>query len=152
MNTVQVELLCECAVPEGSSAWIAAPLSVLAERVGPFSCTVLLTTEAEIRALNHAYRGCDAVTDVLSFPSREAGQPPEEDLFAGDIAICVAQAGRQAQAIGHSLEREMAFLALHGALHLHGWDHERDAEAEEMYAVQREIMETACSRLESDGC
>lgn len=147
----EISLLGECEVPDGAAAWIEAPLTVLAERTGPLSCTVLLTTEDGIRALNREFRGRDAVTDVLSFPSRAPGDPPEPDGFAGDIAVCVAQAERQAVELGHPLERELAFLALHGALHLLGRDHEDPDEAERMYAEQRDIMREALRRLGTDA-
>jgi probable rRNA maturation factor len=82
--------------------------------------TVALVSDARIRALNRRYRGKDRATDVLSFP----GAAP---ATLGDIVIAAGVARRQAQAAGHSVQTELRVLALHGLLHLLGYDHERDA-------------------------
>lgn len=83
--------------------------------------SVLLTTDKEIRRLNRDFRGIDKATDVLSFPAAEviAG-------VAGDLAISVPSARRQAAEQGHSLAIEIKVLLLHGLLHLAGFDHETD--------------------------
>jgi probable rRNA maturation factor len=109
----------------------------------------------EIRRLNAKHRGVDAVTDVLSFPALDiaAGCVPTRDAFRldidpetnkltlGDIVICASRARAQARAYGHSLTREIAFLYLHGLLHLLGYDHEQDADAARMEALQTEILD-----------
>ncbi|HBT47345.1 MAG TPA: rRNA maturation RNase YbeY [Peptococcaceae bacterium] len=108
--------------------------------------SVTLVNDAEIRRLNRTYRGVDAPTDVLSFPLRDAGdgEPPikggEEDLLLGDIFISLETAERQAAAYGHSLEREVGFLALHGFLHLLGYDHDTPDREEVMFRRQEEIL------------
>lgn len=84
--------------------------------------SVLLTTDGAIRKLNRQFRGKDKATDVLSFPAEVEG--PEK--VAGDLAISVATARRQAAAQGHSLAVELKVLMLHGLLHLAGYDHEVD--------------------------
>jgi probable rRNA maturation factor len=81
--------------------------------------TVALVPDARVRALNRRYRRKDRATDVLSFPADEPGQ-------LGDVVIAAGVARRQAQASGHSLQTELRVLALHGLLHLLGYDHERD--------------------------
>jgi probable rRNA maturation factor len=81
--------------------------------------TVAVTTDARIRVLNRAFRRKDAVTDVLSFPSDE---PPH----LGDIVIAAGAARRHARSAGHSIGVELRVLALHGLLHLLGYDHEQD--------------------------
>ncbi len=88
---------------------------------------VALVSDARMRALNRRYRGIDAVTDVLSFP---VGGPMTDESSArvlGDILIAAGRAARQARSAGHSLTIELRILALHGLLHLLGYDHERDA-------------------------
>ncbi len=85
--------------------------------------TILLTGDAEVRRLNRRYRGVDAATDVLSFPSDER---PTASGYLGDIAISLPAAARQAVPGGWSLSDEIQFLILHGILHLLGHDHERD--------------------------
>jgi probable rRNA maturation factor len=83
--------------------------------------SVLLTTDAEIRRLNRTFRHKDQATDVLSFPADGAVG------VAGDLAISVETADRQATEAGHALSVECQVLLLHGVLHLAGYDHETDA-------------------------
>jgi probable rRNA maturation factor len=84
--------------------------------------TVLLTTDAAMRRLNRKFRGKDKTTDVLSFP---AGGPVASEI-AGDLAISIPTASRQAAERGHLLGAEIKVLILHGLLHLAGYDHETD--------------------------
>jgi probable rRNA maturation factor len=88
---------------------------------------VLLTDDEEIRGLNREYRGLDEATDVLTFP---AGDFPAdiEDAPLGDVAISVPYAERQAAERGVALGQELGFLAIHGALHLIGFDDETEAD------------------------
>ena len=107
--------------------------------------SVTLVTEDAIRRLNGAYREKDSVTDVLSFPmyTRDEllAEPGDERIPIGDIVICVARAKEQAEAYGHPLKREIAFLTVHSVLHLLGYDHEISPEAEkEMFMRQEEIL------------
>ena len=102
--------------------------------------------DAGIRELNRTYRNKDAATDVLSFPLYDfaAGERPLPGTVAelGDIVLSLERAAKQADELGHSLEREAAFLCVHSVLHLLGYDHERSDEDEErMCARQRVIME-----------
>jgi len=87
--------------------------------------TVLLTTDATIRDLNRRFRGKDEATDVLSFPATNPLQSQKE--IAGDVAISVETARKQAAEQGHMLGVELKVLILHGLLHLAGYDHEADA-------------------------
>ena len=90
----------------------------------PGRVSVLLTTDATIRRLNRQFRALDKPTDVLSFPAYALVQNQEKN--AGDLAISVPTARRQATACGHSLSTELKVLMLHGLLHLAGYDHETD--------------------------
>lgn len=104
--------------------------------------TVMITDASEIQNLNANFRHVDAVTDVLTFPAWEGDSimtPP--DGYLGDIAICYPRAVEQAAAYGHSLRRELAFLAVHGALHLSGFDHMTPEDEQVMLAKQREILD-----------
>ena len=84
----------------------------------------------------------DRPTDVLSFPAAEGGEfPAIPDSFLGDIAISLPRAEAQAEEYGHSLLRELSFLAVHGTLHLLGYDHMTDEDRAEMFARQNEILE-----------
>ena len=83
---------------------------------------ILLSTDAELKRLNRIFRSKNKPTDVLSFPA-----PPEiSEQHAGDLAISIETAARQAKAFGHSLAGELRILILHGLLHLTGMDHETD--------------------------
>ncbi|MBM3294330.1 MAG: rRNA maturation RNase YbeY [Candidatus Aminicenantes bacterium] len=112
-------------------------------RRGRAGVVLAFVGEKAVRRLNRTYRGQDRVTDVLSFPARPsaggegaapraAGRPLP---FLGDILICVPRAARQAARLGHALEAELAFLALHGFLHLLGYEHGEGHEEEEARAA-----------------
>lgn len=100
--------------------------------------------EDEIQELNKNFLNKDKVTDVLSFNSVDPLIPLEgNDLKPlGDIIICTKQAARQAEDYGFSLRRELIFLFIHGVLHLLGYDHETEAEAEEMFGIQKKVLLT----------
>jgi probable rRNA maturation factor len=87
--------------------------------------TILLTSDEMLRSLNRRFRGKNKATDVLSFPA-DATAPGAEEI-AGDLAISVPTARRQAAGQGHSLSTEIKVLILHGLLHLAGYDHEADS-------------------------
>lgn len=104
--------------------------------------SLVLCDSQEITNLNKNYRGIDKETDVLSFPMDEdEGFLSPEEYMLGDIAICVSRMISQAEEYGHSRERELSFLFLHGLLHLLGYDHIKDEERALMEKVQREILE-----------
>lgn len=100
--------------------WLVARLPEIAEP--PLSITVRLTSDREIRGLNRTWRGIDRATDVLSFP----GDETPEGRHLGDIVIGLPTATRQARGAGHSRDRELRELILHGVLHCLGYDHETD--------------------------
>ena len=101
----------------------AQALSRWLRRVAPARAsghiTVALVPDARIQELNRTFRGKDAATDVLSFPADEPGA-------LGDVVIARGVARRQAREAGHGLDTEIRVLALHGLLHLLGYDHEHD--------------------------
>ena len=100
-----------------------------------------LTDDETIHRYNRDFRGVDRPTDVLSFPASEGeeliGIP---DGHLGDIMISAETAARQAKELGHSTEREITFLAVHGTLHVLGYDHMTPGDEEVMTARQREII------------
>lgn len=106
-------------------------------------------TDEEIQAMNAEYRGVDSPTDVISFPLEEVveGEPivPEIEgvpIVLGDIIISIDTAKRQAEDYGHDLKREVGFLALHGFLHLLGYDHMNKEEEKRMFTRQKEILDS----------
>jgi len=107
--------------------------------------SVTLVDDARIHELNLAYRQVDRPTDVLSFAMQEeTAEEPEiigyQDDVLGDIIISVERAREQAAEFGHSFERELVYLAVHGTLHLLGYDHDEDDEKREMRAKEEEVM------------
>lgn len=103
--------------------------------------TILLTDDEYLRDLNLQYRGEDHATDVLSFPGGDP-IPGAEDLleYLGDIAISVDTAEAQAEAKGHETAAELQLLAVHGVLHLLGYDHQDEDQKATMWAVQAAIL------------
>ena len=113
----------------------------------PAEVSVTFCSAEYIHSLNSKYRGVDRPTDVLSFPLYEDGEfdDAECELGAplGDIVISVPRAREQAEELGNSFIREVAFLTIHSTLHLLGYDHERSEEDDELQCrLQREIIET----------
>jgi probable rRNA maturation factor len=104
-------------------------------RVGAGDVVVRFVDEEEIRGLNREWRGKDRPTDVLSFPSGVID--PAGRRHVGDIALCLPVAARQAARRRHAPDREAMLLALHGLLHLLGYDHEQDDG--EMEALERRL-------------
>jgi len=94
--------------------------------------SVMVTHSREMRSLNSRFRGKNHATDVLSFPP-----PALDNGFAGDIAVSLDTAARNARSLGHSLRQEVQILTLHGILHLAGYDHEGDQG--EMAARERHL-------------
>lgn len=102
--------------------------------------TILVDTPEHIQTLNRDFRHVDRVTDVLTFPAWEGEISLSADGYLGDIMICYARAKGQAVEYGHSLERELSFLAVHGVLHLLGYDHMTEADESVMRSKQTEIL------------
>ena len=143
---------------EISESWIEK-LKIILHRAGEIegvhSGEVALTfvDDEGIRELNQTYRGINKPTDVLSFPLHEQGsdeQPivfdsadwddvPDDELL-GDIVISIPRALEQSIQYGHSVEREIGFLFVHGFLHLIGYDHQDEASEQIMFAKQERIL------------
>lgn len=113
----------------------------------PCEISFLLVIPEEIQELNAEYRNIDKETDVLSFPMLEF--PEDEDMLTyetgipvmlGDIVISTTRAAEQAEAYGHSLEREICYLSVHSVLHLLGYDHMEEDEKRVMRAREKAIM------------
>lgn len=134
-------------VPDGLEAVIRTVLNKTAEvyDLSPQTeVSVLLTDNATIHSLNRDYRGKDMPTDVLSFALNEGDEPtiidgPPENLL-GDIIISLEKAAEQAAEYGHGQEREVAFLTLHGLLHLLGYDHETEDDRTEMRQEEEAVL------------
>ncbi len=103
--------------------------------------SLILTDDEEVHYLNKTYRNIDRTTDVLSFALNDGGAFPGPVNVLGDIYISIPKMIEQAKEYGHSEKRELAFLAVHGLLHLLGYDHTLgEKEEKEMFDLQREIL------------
>ncbi|PTL10374.1 rRNA maturation RNase YbeY [Staphylococcus gallinarum] len=110
---------------------------------GEAELSVTFVDKDEIQEINKTYRDKDKVTDVISF-ALEDDEPEITGLdmprVLGDIIICTDVANEQAESYGHSFERELGFLALHGFLHLLGYDHMNETDEQEMFGRQDQIL------------
>ena len=101
---------------------------------------IVLTNDEAIRALNRQWRGRDQATNVLSFPSQKAPPRATGPRLLGDVVIAYETTASEARAHGVRFDHHLAHLAVHGFLHLLGYDHESDKEAETMERLEREIL------------
>ena len=113
-----------------------------AEDIKKASCSIIIVDNTFIHKLNKEYRGIDRVTDVISFALEDDKSMviPDDIRLLGDIYICLDKAKEQAKEYGHSLERELCFLAVHGVYHLLGYDHETEEDAKIMFKKQEEVL------------
>ena len=113
--------------------------------------SVTFMDNAAIQEINRVYRGKDAPTDVISFALEEEGEDEIPVIFEdgdnpmprvlGDIMISIERAAEQAEEYGHSYDRELGFLAVHGFLHINGYDHMTPEDEKEMFGLQKEILD-----------
>lgn len=115
-----------------------------------FEVSITIVDDQRIKEINQEYRSINEATDVISFAMEDEDDQSfdflvEEELdfprLLGDIFISMDKAKEQAKDYGHSLERELGFLTVHGFLHLNGFDHQTEAEEKEMFALQEKILE-----------
>ncbi|MBU2658223.1 MULTISPECIES: rRNA maturation RNase YbeY [Bacillus] len=125
-------------------------LQFAAEREGvqdQAEVSVTIVTNEDIQQINKEYRGKDAPTDVISFALEEEGEGEIEIVGAeippvlGDIIISADRTREQAEEYNHSFKRELGFLAVHGFLHLLGYDHMTKEEEEEMFTKQKDLLD-----------
>jgi probable rRNA maturation factor len=144
----EILVVAECWRAEtDAEAIILRAVEVAAEiadtETGDAELAIMLTDDAGIRTLNANWRGIDKPTNVLSFPALQPtgpslpGDPPR---MLGDIAIAYETTRREADDEGKAFDHHLSHLAIHGFLHLIGYDHETDEEAGEMESLEREIL------------
>ena len=113
-----------------------------------FEVSVTFVNDRRIRTINKEFRGIDKSTDVLSFPMGEDGKydknPETQKLVLGDVIISLEHATKQAQEFGHSIHREIVYLAVHSFLHLLGYDHVNN---EDEAKIMREKEELTMKRV-----
>lgn len=124
--------------------WVLTRAMIILRLPTEAEVSVALVDNEAIRALNLQYRGLDKPTDVLSFSQMEGEElfSPSDVLILGDIVISIEQALVQAESYGHSFKRELAFLLVHGLLHLAGYEHDEEEYTGIMHDKQQEIMQT----------
>lgn len=135
-------------IPEALEADLTKAMNVVAELEALSPQTevdITLVDDAAIHELNRTYRGIDRPTDVLSFALDEGEEEPEVDddeieHLLGDVIISAPTAVRQGEKYGHGLEREMTYLAVHGMLHLLGYDHMEEKDKLIMRKREEEVL------------
>ncbi len=148
LPVTEVMIVADCwqAVPDAEAVILRAietAAAMVDTGMGEAELAVMLTDDAGIRTLNNNWRGQDKPTNVLSFPALQppAGREPDEaPRMLGDIAIAYETVRREADDEGKPFDHHLSHLAIHGFLHLIGHDHEKDADAEQMEAREREIL------------
>ena len=104
----------------------------------PLELAIVLSDDRHMRALNRDWRGKDAPTNVLAFPAN--GEAPGGPRLLGDVVLALETCAREAKAQGKTLAAHATHLVVHGVLHLVGHDHERDAAATRMEAIERRVL------------
>ena len=123
------------ALPDAEAVACRAAEAVLADRQTDGQLTILLCDDECVAELNERFRHKTGPTNVLSFPAAVSARP-----HIGDVALAYGVCAREAEAQGKTLEHHLTHLVAHGVLHLLGYDHMTDAEAEEMEALERRIL------------
>ena len=112
------------------------------EKINNAVFSIIFVDENEIREINKSYRNIDRVTDVISFAFEDNGKLVYNNVrLLGEIYICIPRMIEQAKEYGHSEKRELSFLAVHGLLHLLGYDHIKKEDEEKMFALQELILD-----------
>ena len=112
------------------------------EKVNNAVFSIIFVDDEEIHKINKNYRQVDRITDVISFAFEDNGTLMYNDIrMLGDIYICIPQMRRQALDYGHSEKRELSFLAVHGLLHLLGYDHMTPEDETVMFTLQEMILD-----------
>ncbi len=121
---------------------VARTLSTVAPKE-PAALTIVITDDATIQHLNHRYLGVDAPTDVLAFSHGEGAAMPDLDAgprYLGDVVVSYERALAQATEYDEPPPRELSRLIIHGTLHLLGYDDQHEADREEMWEVQEQLL------------
>ncbi|MDX2162680.1 MAG: rRNA maturation RNase YbeY [bacterium] len=147
MPDFEIELQNDDGYALDSARLVAAAAQVLSAHQADPGCgiSIVIANDAEVARLNLAYRGIDAPTDVLSFPADDlsgalADQMGDEPPYLGDLIIAYPYASAQAQREGHDLMDSLSLLAVHGTLHLLGYDHDTEGNRAAMWAEQEKAL------------
>ena len=124
----------------GTTVKKAVLAAAKAVSTGPAELAIVLSDDSALRTLNRDWRGKNAPTNVLSFPAATAGKDRSASPYIGDIVIAYQTTAREAVAEGKPFGHHLAHLAIHGFLHLLGYDHDNDRDADKMERLERKIL------------
>ena len=135
-----IDIICENIAIEETliETFLKAAIEIL--NLGDIEVSIVLCDDSFIHPLNREYRGKDQPTDVLSFAQREGDFADPNDPMLGDIIVSLERAAKQAKSRKHPFSQELSLLLVHGLLHLLGYDHIEDDDAEIMEALEKELL------------
>jgi probable rRNA maturation factor len=136
--TLEIQLASDAADLPSDEEFVVWVEAVLPSGMAPVEVVIRLVDEVESRQLNHDYRGMDKPTNVLSFPFEAIPEVPLPLL--GDLVICAPVVVREAALQGKSVKAHWAHMVIHGVLHLLGYDHQTDEEAQRMEQREQELL------------
>jgi len=151
MNNIEVFVQVEEDIKELETVEKVLYSAIEKEKLTNVSFNLIIVDNKYIHELNRTYRHIDRETDVITFALEDEDTIilPEEERVLGDIYISIDRARQQAEEYGHSLLRELSFLAVHGFYHLLGYDHQTPEEEKVMFTKQEEVLEAYGIRRES---
>ena len=151
MNSIEVFVQIEEEIKELETVEKVLYSAIEKEKLDKVSFNLIIVDNEYIHELNKNYRGIDRETDVITFALEDEDTliMPDDQRILGDIYISIDKAKQQAIEYGHSLLRELSFLAVHGFYHLLGYDHMTPEEEKEMFKKQEEVLEAYGIRRES---
>ncbi|MBC8248935.1 MAG: rRNA maturation RNase YbeY [Anaerolineales bacterium] len=141
--TIQIAHRFRAEVDEGDLRRVAAEVLRQEEVAEQTELSLIITDDEAIRELNRRFRGVDAPTDVLAFGAGNEEQfvtAPESPPYLGDVVISYQRALAQAEELGHAVAEELKLLVIHGILHLLGYDHQEEADAQKMREREKRIL------------
>ena len=151
MNKVEIFVLIEEEIKELETVKEVLYSALSKEKLEKTSFNLIIVDNPYIHELNKTYRNIDRETDVITFALEDEKTliVPEEERILGDIYISIDKAKEQAKEYGHSLLRELSFLAVHGFYHLLGYDHDTPEKEKIMFQKQEEVLDAYGIRRES---
>lgn len=151
MNKIEVFVEVDEDIKELDTVKKVLDTAIKKEKLDNVSFNLIIVDNKYIHKLNKEYRNIDRETDVITFALEDESDLvlPNDERVLGDIYISIDKARSQAEEYGHSLLRELAFLAVHGFYHLLGYDHQTKEEEEVMFKKQEEVLEEYGIRRES---
>ena len=151
MNNIEIFVQVDEDIEELDTVKKVLESAIKKEKIENVSFNLIIVDNKYIHELNKTYRGIDRETDVITFALEDEDSLviPDDERILGDIYISIDKAKSQAEEYGHSLLRELSFLAVHGFYHLLGYDHMTKEDEEVMFKKQEEVLEEYGIRRDS---